>query len=102
MGNRPRLHLGVLRPCVPVAGGRGKATQVSECTCFYARSASSPRSEETLALPQIRRGPPWPRSPSSLRRRRQVFFEGCFVDTPVYDGERAGHGHRIEGPAIVE
>jgi N-methylhydantoinase A len=24
------------------------------------------------------------------------------VDTPVYDGDRVGCGHRIEGPAIVE
>jgi N-methylhydantoinase A len=34
--------------------------------------------------------------------RRQAYFDGKFVDTPVYDGGRLGHGHRIEGPAIVE
>jgi N-methylhydantoinase A len=39
---------------------------------------------------------------SALRSRRPAFFEGRFVETPVYDGERVGHGHRIEGPAIVE
>ena len=39
---------------------------------------------------------------AALRSRRQVFFDGRFVDTPVYDGERVGHGHCIEGPAIVE
>jgi N-methylhydantoinase A len=39
---------------------------------------------------------------SALRSRRQAFFDGRFVDTPVYDGDRVGHGHRIEGPAIVE
>ncbi len=39
---------------------------------------------------------------SALRSRRPAFFEGRFVDTPIYDGERVGHGHRIEGPAIVE
>jgi N-methylhydantoinase A len=39
---------------------------------------------------------------SALRSRRQAFFDGRFVDTPVYDGERVGHGHTIAGPAIVE
>jgi N-methylhydantoinase A len=39
---------------------------------------------------------------SALRSRRPAFFDGHFVDTPVYDGEGVGHGHRIEGPAIVE
>jgi N-methylhydantoinase A len=38
----------------------------------------------------------------ALRSRRQAFFGGRFEDTPVYDGEKIGHGHRIEGPAIVE
>ena len=38
----------------------------------------------------------------ALRSRRPAFFDGGFVDTPVYDGERVGHGHRIGGPAIVE
>ena len=38
----------------------------------------------------------------ALRSRRPAFFDGRFVDTPVYDGEGVGHGHRIEGPAIVE
>ncbi len=39
---------------------------------------------------------------AALRSRRPAWFEGRFVDTPVYDGDRVGHGHRIEGPAIVE
>jgi N-methylhydantoinase A len=39
---------------------------------------------------------------SALRSRRQAFFDGRFVDTPVYDGELVGCGHRIAGPAIVE
>jgi N-methylhydantoinase A len=38
----------------------------------------------------------------ALAGRRPAFFDGRFVDTPVYDGERVGHGHRLEGPAIVE
>jgi N-methylhydantoinase A len=39
---------------------------------------------------------------SALRSRRQAFVGGRFQDTPVYDGEKIGPGHRIEGPAIVE
>jgi len=39
---------------------------------------------------------------SALRSRRPACFDGRFVDTPVYDGERVGCGHRIAGPAIVE
>jgi N-methylhydantoinase A len=38
----------------------------------------------------------------ALRSRRPAFFGGRFVDTPVYDGDRLGPGHRLEGPAIVE
>ena len=38
----------------------------------------------------------------AIRQRRPAWFDGRFVDTPVYDGDRLGAGHRIEGPAIVE
>jgi N-methylhydantoinase A len=38
----------------------------------------------------------------ALRARRPAWFGGRFVDTPVYDGDALGAGHRIEGPAIVE
>jgi N-methylhydantoinase A len=38
----------------------------------------------------------------ALRSRRPAWFDGAFVDTPVYDGDRIGCGHTIEGPAIVE
>jgi N-methylhydantoinase A len=38
----------------------------------------------------------------ALRSRRPAFFDGRFVDTPVYDGDRLGCGHRLEGPAVVE
>ena len=38
----------------------------------------------------------------ALRARRSAWFDGAFVDTPVYDGEQIGAGDRIEGPAIVE
>jgi N-methylhydantoinase A len=39
---------------------------------------------------------------AALRSRRPAWFDGRFVDTPVYDGDLLGFGHRIEGPAIVE
>ena len=39
---------------------------------------------------------------SALAGRRPALFHGRFVDTPVYDGERLGVGHRLEGPAIIE
>jgi N-methylhydantoinase A len=39
---------------------------------------------------------------AALRSRRPAWFDGRFVDTPVYDGDRLSRGHRIEGPAIVE
>jgi N-methylhydantoinase A len=50
------------------------------------------------------RPPPAPagRVADALRGRRPVRFDGRFVETPVYAGERLGPGHRLEGPAIVE
>mgnify|MGYP007059533677 CR=1 FL=1 len=39
---------------------------------------------------------------SALRSRRPAWFDGAFVDTPVYDGDRVQGGHEIEGPAIIE
>ena len=38
----------------------------------------------------------------ALKGRRPAWFDGRFVDTPVYDGERVGYGHHLVGPAIVE
>ena len=39
-----------------------------------------------------------------VKRRRPVLWELAkgYQDTPVYDGERLGAGHRISGPAIIE
>ncbi len=39
---------------------------------------------------------------AALRSRRQAYFAGRFVDTPVYDGDQLTFGHVLEGPAIVE
>ncbi len=38
----------------------------------------------------------------ALRARRSAYFDGAFVDTPVYDGDGLSFGHRLEGPAIIE
>ena len=38
----------------------------------------------------------------ALRGRRPVYFDSGFVDTPIYDGDRLGAGHHLEGPAVVE
>jgi N-methylhydantoinase A len=37
-----------------------------------------------------------------LKGRRQAFFGGRFVSTPLYDGPRIRVGQRITGPAIIE
>lgn len=39
-----------------------------------------------------------------LKRRRPALWDPAkgYEDTPVYDGERLGAGHRISGPAIIE
>jgi N-methylhydantoinase A len=37
-----------------------------------------------------------------LKGRRQAFFGGRFVNTPLYDGSKVRVGHRIVGPAIIE
>jgi len=53
--------------------------------------------------PTVHRGPRASTSAvHSIRSRRSAWFDGRFVDTPVYDGDRLGFGHRLEGPAIVE
>jgi N-methylhydantoinase A len=38
----------------------------------------------------------------SVKRRRQCFFKGKFMDTPIYDGTLLGAGNSIQGHAIVE
>jgi N-methylhydantoinase A len=39
---------------------------------------------------------------TALASRRPVYFDGRFLDTPIYDGEKLAHGHTIEGPAVIE
>ncbi len=55
--------------------------------------------------PQFREEPSRGQDPSScLKGERPVFLpdEAGYADIPVYDGNRMGHGHRLDGPAIVE
>jgi N-methylhydantoinase A/oxoprolinase/acetone carboxylase beta subunit/N-methylhydantoinase B/oxoprolinase/acetone carboxylase alpha subunit len=33
---------------------------------------------------------------------RDAYFDGAFVASGVYDGERLAAGHRVEGPAVIE
>ena len=33
---------------------------------------------------------------------RPVFFDGAYVETPIYDRARLGSGDALDGPAIVE
>jgi N-methylhydantoinase A len=61
---------------------------------------------QTLGVTQKPRLREYPRkrTPASraIRAKRPAWFDGRFVDTPVYDGDKLGCGHAIEGPAIVE
>jgi N-methylhydantoinase A len=37
-----------------------------------------------------------------IKARRQAYFGGKLVPTPIYDGPMMRVGHRVEGPAIIE
>lgn len=39
---------------------------------------------------------------SALKTHRQVYWDGGFRETPVYDYERLGSGNVVQGPAIIE
>jgi N-methylhydantoinase A len=52
---------------------------------------------------KMKKIPKGPQDPSkALKRTRQCFSNGKFVDTPVYDSTRLKPGNFITGPAIVE
>lgn len=38
----------------------------------------------------------------ALKRKRECFFEGKYIETPVYDSEELKAGNVINGPAIIE
>ena len=53
--------------------------------------------------PEIAARPATTGSPAeALVERRSVYFDGAFVDTPVYDRQRLPVGSAFDGPAIVE
>lgn len=39
---------------------------------------------------------------NAKKKNRDVYWEGHFVNTPVYSWELLGHGNEIKGPAIIE
>ena len=39
---------------------------------------------------------------TALKERRRVFFEGGYVDTPVYERGRLPGGEELSGPAVIE
>jgi N-methylhydantoinase A len=55
---------------------------------------------DPIDLPEIERTDN--KAGDSLKRRRQCFFKGKFMDTPIYDGTLLSAGTCIQGHAIVE
>ncbi len=52
--------------------------------------------------PELMHGAAAPESQDNEQlKRRPVFFDGEFIDTPVYDGLRLHSGNLISGPAII-
>jgi len=53
--------------------------------------------------PQLRKYPYGGNDASPARKgARSVFFEGSFLDTPIYDADKLTPGNRFDGPAVVE
>jgi len=78
-----------------ILDGRGRLAALSVGIPQFMLSSTLP---VRFALDFFARGD----AASALRSRRPLCFDGRFADTPVYDGERIGHGHRVDGPAVVE
>jgi N-methylhydantoinase A len=38
----------------------------------------------------------------ALKEKRNIFFQGRFVTTPVYDGSKLGAGASVDGPCLIE
>ncbi|KPK74329.1 MAG: hypothetical protein AMJ79_14465 [Phycisphaerae bacterium SM23_30] len=55
---------------------------------------------DPIALPEIEKTDHTKEDP--VKRRRQCFFKGEFMDTPIYDGTRSRAGTCIQGHAIIE
>ena len=61
--------------------------------------ASVPKIKPVLRKYELKSEKP---SSKSVRRKRQSYFKGEWMDTAVYDGHTLTAGNRIEGPAVVE
>jgi N-methylhydantoinase A len=56
-----------------------------------------------MGRPPVARSAPLPGDAERARTgARPVFFDGAFVETPLYDRARLGAGDSLDGPAIVE
>ena len=55
-----------------------------------------------VAKPELRPAPAGDEAAARPKGRRNAWFGGAFVDTPVYDEGVLDPGARLEGPAIVE
>jgi N-methylhydantoinase A len=66
------------------------------------------RSVRVHAVGRTPKPPPWTGAPadgsvsSALRAQRRAYFDGDWIDTPVYDGDAIRPGHELAGPAIIE
>jgi N-methylhydantoinase A len=38
----------------------------------------------------------------AFQGNRPVYWDDCFIDTPVFDARRLGAGNRLPGPAVIE
>ena len=56
-----------------------------------------------VPTPNLMKSPPCGKDPSAaLKGNRKTYWEGDFVDTPIFEHELLGNGNVVEGPAIVE
>jgi len=53
-----------------------------------------------VPVPEIKQGKEIPRS--AVKKKRKVYLDGNFIDTPIYERNKLTSGNNIAGPAIVE
>jgi N-methylhydantoinase A len=75
------------------------------CNRDFLTAILNVRVEGTAYLGEVKY-PTYPEAGSgvedALKSSREVFFEGVFTETPVYDYEKLRPSHTIMGPAVVE
>jgi N-methylhydantoinase A len=57
---------------------------------------------EKLKLPEHKSARAAKDPAPALKGKRQAYFDGQYLDTPVYDGDKIEAGNVIPGPAIIE